>query len=812
LVDELLKSPHYGEHMARWWLDLARYADSNGYQVDLARSIWPYRDYVIQAFNRNMPFDQFSIEQLAGDLLPNATLEQKIATGFNRNTKINDEGGGDAEEYRTKAVKDRVATTATAWLGLTMACAECHTHKYDPITHEEYYKFYSFFNNSADGGNYSVEPTIPVPPPDLSRRVDFIRKEQRELKNQIARMEQKLPKEQKSWEKQVAERIAPWKPLTLEKLHSVGGASFTNLPDQSVLATGINPIYETYEFEAKAPEGKISALLLEVLPDPSLPKNGPGRWGQTGNFILDEFIATVELDGKSESLDFVSAKAEWEQEHYTAAHAIDRNPKSGWSIGPRFGKSNFLLLTLASPVALSSGSTLKFKMEHGHGNSHSIGRWRISVTDADSKHPALWPLPKEMQELVRKSEGDRNDQEKESLAGYFRSIHPEIRSAEKELFLLGQRESELVSMKFSTLVMQELPKPRSTYIHLRGNFLDKGPETKPGVPAFLPALPAEETPNRLTLAKWLVGKENPLTARVLVNNLWSRFFGTGIVKTSDDFGLQGEKPSHPELLDRLASEMMANGWDIKKMVREIVLSSTYRQTAAASEMLLEKDPYNRLLSRGPRFRMDAEMIRDNALAISGLLNKQIGGPSVFPQQVEGLWKEIGFLRPEIGMDVWPTSYGPELYRRGVYTFWRRVATYPGFATFDAPSREVCTARRPRTNTPLQALAGLNDPVLMEAARGFANRILSYGGKNQDERLRFAFKATLGREATEKELASGRDYLEKQLVAFKNETTEAEKLLKVGEIKNNAKFAPSEIAAWTMLANVLLNLDETITKG
>jgi hypothetical protein len=820
LVDRLLASPHYGEHMARGWLDLARYADSNGYQVDLARSIWPYRDWVIRAFNDNQRFDQFTVEQLAGDLLPNPTPDQRIATGFNRNTKINDEGGGDAEEYRTKAVKDRVATLGTAWLGLTLNCAECHTHKYDPVTQEEYYRLYAFFNNTTDGGNYSTAPTVEVPAPDLSETRGYLKQRLESVRAEMAAWEKKLPEAQEAWEGQVRKRGDVWQTLSLSNMNSTGGSGYTNLADGSVLATGVNPIYDTITVEAETSLTGIKAVLLEVLPDPSLPKNGPGRWGQTGNFILDEFAMSVAPLGNGAAnnpdpkpLIFESAMADWEQQYYRAEHAVDRNPKTGWAIGPRFGERHYLVARLQESAGYPGGTKLTFRFEHYHGNSHCVGRFRISVA-TESEDAALWPVSPEIRAIVAKPAGERTSEDAGRLANHYRSSVPAIRQMEREILRLEARDRELAARKYSTLVVAERgePEPRPTHIHVRGNFLEPGKSVTPGVPAAFPELPAGVSANRLALAKWLVDPANPLTARVTVNRFWERFFGTGLVKTSEDFGRQGEPPSHPELLDWLATEFLASGWDVKAMQKRIVMSAAYRQDAATDDARLEKDYYNRLLSRGPRFRMDAEMIRDHALAVSGLLNPKVGGPSVYPIQIPNLWKEIGFLRPEIGMDEWPVSEGPDLYRRAVYTFWRRVCTYPTFATFDAPSRDVCVARRPRTNTPLQALAALNDPTLLEAARVFAQRILAEGGNTDEARLAFAFRTSLGRTPTAAESARLRSFLDQQVRGFRGDPQSAESLVQMGPAKGPGDADVRTVAAWMMVANVLFNLDEALTKG
>ncbi len=403
MVDRLLASPHYGEHMARGWLDLARYADSNGYQVDLSRSIWPYREWVINAFNRNQPFDQFTIDQLAGYLLPEPTLDQLIATGFNRNTKINDEGGGDAEEYRVKAVKDRVATVGTAWLGLTLNCAECHTHKYDPISHDDYYQFYAFFNNTTDGGNYNTAPSVEVPRPDLSESVNYVSNLLDQTRRELADATNNLPADQKKWEKLVAKKGDVWRVLNLTNAYSTGGSSYTNLPDGSLLGTGVNPIYDTITVDADTDLTGITAVLLEVLPDPSLPKNGPGRWNKSGNFILDEFsFSAAPLVGPrpaETNIYFSRATADWEQLYYRAEHAIDRNPKTGWAIGPQFGQRHFLIAELKDAAGYKGGSRLSFRFDHYHGNSHCVGRFRISVT-TEKNIAALWPVPEDIREIV----------------------------------------------------------------------------------------------------------------------------------------------------------------------------------------------------------------------------------------------------------------------------------------------------------------------------------------------------------------------------------------------------------------------------
>ncbi|MFO1499861.1 MAG: DUF1553 domain-containing protein [Verrucomicrobiota bacterium] len=593
------------------------------------------------------------------------------------------------------------------------------------------------------------------------------------------------------------------------------GATLTNLPDQSLLSTALNPIYDTVTVEAETPLSRITAVLLETLPDPSLPKNGPGRWKE-GNFILDEMSVTAaprgDADRKADLVAFGRATADFEQQYYRAEHAIDRNPKTGWAIAPRVGQRHFLIAQTKGPIGFDTGTKLAFRFDHYHGNSHTIGRIRLSVT-TETDPDVFWPMPSEIASLLNISGPDRTEAQRRALRAHFRTVSPVVRRLERELWRLNQRELELASTRYSTLVMQERTEaPRATYVHVRGDFLVKGKEVTPGTPAFLHPFPQNEPTNRLTLARWLMDPDNPLTARVTVNRFWERFFGTGIVKTSEDFGRQGELPSHPELLDWLATEFTRTGWDMKAVQRLLLLSATYRQASACDQIGLEKDPYNRLLARGPRFRLNAETIRDQALAISGLLNAEMGGPSVYPVQPANLWKEIGFLRPEIGMDEWPVSEGPDLYRRGVYTFWRRVCTYPTFATFDAPSRDVCVSRRPRTNTPLQALAGLNEPTLLEAARVFGQRIMLQGGADPAEQIDYAFRVCLARSPNPTEKQRLTDLYQQQLRSFQADLQGAEALLKIGSAERPVGVGPAELAAWTMVANVLLNLDETLTKG
>jgi hypothetical protein len=630
VVDELLASPHYGERWARPWLDLARYADSNGFQRDGFRTVWPYRDWVVRAFNRDLPFDQFTLAQIAGDLLPGATLDDKIATGFNRCTTVNVEGGVDREETRVNAVFDRVNTTATVWLGTTMSCAQCHNHKYDPFSQEEYYRLFAYFNNTADettgkeGVREFIGPKLemPLPPEKVAER-------------------QRL----------VAER------------HMV-----------------VNSL------------GRLVALAAH-------------------------------------------SQADWERQQ-----------------------------------------------------------------QADAKR--LKQLPAEVRKILSMTPAKRTKKQKEDLAEYYTNLDPEIKNLREEKAALDKQLAPLEPD--STLVMSELARPRPTHFFRGGNFLDKGKPVTPGVPTVLHSLPNNAPPNRLALAGWLVDPKNPLVARVAVNRWWAEFFGHGLVATAEDFGTQGERPTHPELLDWLATEFVDKGWSMKSIHRLIVTSAAYRQSSKLTPELLRRDPENRLYARGPRVRLDAETIRDNALAVSGLLCRKLGGPPVRPPQPAGIWNVTGVVD-----NTYRTSQGEDRYRRGLYTFWRRSSPYPSFVAFDAPDRGSCVVQRSRTNTPLQALTLMNDPVYVEAAAALAGRIMSeQPGRTVRERIAHGFRLCLARQPSEREL----DLLEqaycKALERYRADPAGAGAVL--SPRVRNADLA--EMAAWFQIATVLLNLDETITKG
>ncbi len=761
LVDRLLASPHYGEHQARKWLDLARYADTDGLEKDLRRSIWRYRDWVIDAFNRDMPFDQFTIEQLAGDLLPNPTLAQRIATGFHRNTIQNLEGGVDQEEAHLEKLYDRVETTGTVWLGLTLNCARCHDHKYDPIAQKEYFQLLAFFNNSkiypvgdaSVGEEKWLEAQIKAPTPEQERELA-------RLERRISELRQRYP------------NPPTWQTASVVSVQAEQGTQFEVQSDGTILAKGETPDSDVYHLRLSAPLRRITALKIEALPSEQLPNGGSGR-ADSGNFVL--VGATLRVNGQTVPIE--SAIASFSQDGFDPATVLQEGNKSnGWAVHPRVKEPHELWLILKRPLTLNAPTLqrapsqatralttmkprsaeptleLSLRFDSERWKKHSLGHFRISLTDSNAV-------------AVRRAE--------DALRRYEASLP-------------------------TTLVMEDNPtdKPLTAVVRIRGMFTNRGETVSAGTPAVLHPFPDDLPRNRLGLAKWLVSPNNPLVARVQVNRMWEMCFGRGIVETSENFGTQGAFPTHPELLDWLAVEFMERGWRLKPIYRLIVTSATYRQSSRVTPELLERDPLNTLYARAPRYRLDAEVIRDNALTIGGLLSRKVGGPSVFPHQPEGVWNV------PYNADRWVTSEGEDRYRRGLYTFWRRSAPYPSFIAFDANSREVCTARRPRTNTPLQALVLLNDPVYIECAQGLARRMLKAGKGDLERGIRFGFRACTARLPNPAET--------EHLVRFYHQMVERYRKDLDATRKLTGTDDPT-LAGWVMVAHVLLNLDETISK-
>jgi len=798
VVDRLLASPAYGERWARPWLDLARYADTQGYEKDNRRSIWRYRDWVIDAFNRDLPFDEFTIEQLAGDLLPNATLEQRIATGLHRNTMTNTEGGTDNEEFRFEAVVDRVNTTMTIWQGTTFMCCQCHSHKYDPFTQRDYWQFYAFLNSTADTDLDDDAPYVEAPSPELAARIATLQGEIAVLESALATETPATTAAYETWEAAQRTARAAWRPLALTAT-AESGATFTAQEDQSLLVSGDAADKDNYTLTAPLAGGRISALRLEVIPDPSLPATGPGR-ADNGNFVLHEFRAElITTEGAApQPLKFTSATADYEQDNkaFLAAHLIDGDAATGWAIGEKQGQRHEVILALAEPFTPGPDAQLRIGLPQQNGDRHLLGRLRISAADLGDPS-AVAALSSESHALLDAPAAERTPEEQSQLKELFRQVAPQFASIRDRLAELRR----VLPKPPTTLVLEELPEPRKTFIHVRGAYLTKGEEVQPAPPAILNPLPAGAPLNRLTLAQWLVSPENPLTARVTVNRIWQQYFGQGIVATSEDFGLQGDPPTHPELLDWLATEFIARGWSLKQLHRLIVTSATYRQDARASAELIERDPANRLLARGPRVRLEAEMLRDQALAISGLLSRKMHGPSVMPPQPDGVWQVV------YSGDQWITSQGEDRYRRGIYTFWRRTSPYPSMITFDAPSREFCVDRRTRSNTPLQALTLLNDQVFIEAAQALAKRMLAAPDTTLDERLAHGVQLCLAREPSPAETAQLAALYQTELQHFQQDAPAA--VAMCGGVVEGQDAA--QLAAMTVVANVLLNLDETVTK-
>jgi hypothetical protein len=977
VVDRLLASPAYGERMASLWLDLAAYADTNGYHIDNHRDMWKWREWVIDAFNANEPFDRFTIEQLAGDMLPDATLAQKVASGFNRNHPINFEGGADPDEYQTKYVVDRVKTTSTVWMGLTMGCAECHNHKYDPITQREFYSFYALFNNvpekGLDGAQSLPVPNIRVPAPDQARRLAAFDASVGALQARLAAPDADMDAAQVAWEAETLASLPPpvvWNVLAPTAASSRNGATLTQLADGSLLASGANPARETYEIVAAPGAGPLAALRLEALLDPSLPEGAAGR-ADNGNFVLtgvEGELVTLAHPEIAEPLAFAAAEADFSQADgdFGIANAIDADPQTGWAGAQHQRRSpRTAVFVLARPLDVPADGVLRVRLRFESAFAkHAIGRLRLAATPdserfADRLPPKLstwsrvgpftaasgkladesvFPPEQELRsetpyaasyldgKLAWKEEpgwkdgavqmlpGDENaawflartietdsprrfvlhlgsddtlkvwldgalvhshleprapapDQDKVEVelhaganrlllkvvnysggAGFaFRiepagrgGLAPELaailrldaaqRSAEQRAALREHyrrdvsdpgralvaelaadealRKALLESIP-QTMVMEELPERRETNVLVRGDFRAKGERVEPGVPACVPSSGA--IADRLDLARWLVSGENPLTARVTVNRLWQMLFDNGLVKTSEDFGARSELPSHPELLDWLAVELVERGWDVKALLRELVLSSTYRQVARTTPALLERDPDNRLLARGPRQRLTSEMVRDNALAVSDLLVRTIGGPSVRPYQPKGLWEAVSFSA-EFTSQSYVQDHDDALWRRGLYVYWKRALPYPSMATFDSPIHETSTCKRAETNTPLQALVLLNDPVYVEAARNLGQRILEEGGASDEERIVFAFRLCTSRRPTVPEIAVLQRIHVVQREEYAADPAAAAELLSVGESPRRLCLDQAELAAWTAVGNVLLNLDETLHRG
>ena len=804
LVESLLSSPLYGERWGRHWLDLARYADSNGFTIDSARSIWKYRDWVVSALNRDLPFDQFTIEQIAGDLLDNATRDQIVATGFHRNTLINEEGGTDQEQFRVEAVVDRVSTTGVVFLGLSMGCARCHAHKFDPISQRDFYKMFGIFNSTDEYSNATRK--YRVPNAAQTQRIAQLKPQIAQAEQQLAAHDRRLLKRFPEWEAGLAAVDGgSWTPLAQLKLSSLDGSSLTEQDDHSVFLDFSGPDQDTFIIEALTPPTlkRLTALRLEALTHPSLPKMGPGR-AANGNFVLSEIQVTLhDANGQAEILKLDQAVADHSQAGHPVRSAIDGDTNTGWAINVKTGKLNVnreAVFFPHEPHDCPQPRRLTVKLIQRAKGKYLLGRFRLSLSGAA---PEALKVPAALREIVAIPADKRSAAQRAQLENAFKLTDPQRRPVAKRVAELQAQLKKVEAQVPTTYVMQELEKSRETHIHIRGDFLRSGARVVPGIPAVLRRqTAADKSWSRLDLARWLVADENPLMARVTVNRIWQRFFGMGLVETENDFGSQGAPPSHPELLDWLATELMRQEWSLKALHRVIVKSATYRQSSRRRTDLDQVDTRNRWLARQSRLRLEAESIRDVFLASSGLLFDRMGGPPVHPPQPPGIYVLTQQKKP------WPEDTGPDRYRRGIYTYFWRSSPDPFMATFDAPKANTTCTRRTRSNTPLQALTLANDRGFFEIARGLAARVLRGPASSDSQRIDYAFQLCLSRSANDRERQRILKFLQAQRQHFENSPQQARQVAPEVFPKH---IDVHEAAAWSATARVLMNLDEFITR-
>lgn len=802
LVTGLLENPHFGERWGRHWLDLARYADSDGYEKDTVRPYaYRYRDWVIDALNRDLPYNEFVIEQMAGDLLPNASQEQVMATGFHRNTLTNREGGVDPEEDRVKQAVDRTNTVGAVFMGLSMGCAQCHSHKYDPISQREYYEMYSFFNES-------LEKDIPAPG-DGEREAYEVAKTKFEadsagIRAEIEAYEQTLAAKLPEWEATLnVDELKGWQTLDPVSYASLGGSEFRELEDQSLLLTGQSPGADMYTVVIRTRETGIKGIRLEALTHDELTKKGPGR-AHNGNFVLGEFSLTAAPltdPRQAERVKFKEAFADFEQSGYPAANTIDGNPETGWAIFREDGTNQNVSATYVpeTEIGFRDGTILTFTLDHRYGREHNIGRFRLSLVTVDPRGAVF---SNDVYEALTTAADARNESQRKVVLDYFSSADEQMWALRSKLDEIEKGAPKAPDTMAQALVMN--PDPPRSYIQLRGDFLSPGDEVHPGTPALFPPLEARGGhPDRLDLARWIAQPRNPLAARVAVNRIWEKLFGQGIVYTSEDFGTRTDPPTHPELLDWLADEFVTRGWSTKALIRLIVESSAYRQSSKFRLDLWERDPGNYLVARQGRFRVEAEVTRDLFLAASGLLNAEIGGPSVRPPLPSGV-ADLGYA----GSVKWAQSAGDDIYRRGLYIFFQRTVAYPMLMAFDCPDSNVTTLKRSRSNSPLQALTLLNDPVFVECAQALGKRIIEEGPEDPRARLRYAFRLCLAREADDFELDELARLLEEHRAVYAGAADAALELS--GPYKPESAEAP-QAAAHVVLARTLMNLDEFVTR-
>jgi len=808
VVRRLLASERYGERMAVDWLDVSRWADTSGLQYDIPRSTWLFRDWVINAFNRNLPYDQFITWQLAGDLLPNATTNQLIATGFNRIHPTTSEDGTIAEEYRVHYVADRTITMGTAFMGLTLECARCHDHKFDPISQKEFYGLFAFFNQMGEDGqamgevNYTP-PGLPIPTTAERAHIAKLYQEYVELNQQLGQPDRALADGQRRWEKTIR---SIWKPQSPKQVGAQSRVRLIQNTDLSVIFSGQPPRSDIYGVDLIPQDKNLTALRLEALRDPRLPNGGPGL-ARNGNAILTGIrVRVLTEDSEPQDVKIKRATASYSQQGFPVANVIDGENQSGWAFDAPQPTDHAAVFEFEKPITIAANQVLNVTMYFlGPYPGHSIGRFRLSTTT--TANPCDADPSGFLHQFARKPEYARLQHERAELSTRYRVTQvPKYRGMFDRIQAI-MKEQEDVSRKIAVAMIMQDNRPRPTHVLERGQYDKPREQVQIGTPAFLPPMRGLP-PNRLGLARWLTSREHPLTSRVVANRLWQQFFGAGLVATANDFGVQGERPTHPELLDWLAVSLRENNWDLKWLIEQIVTSETYQQSSRAAKDLRERDPDNRLLARGPLRRMNAEMIRDHALHTGGLLVEKIGGPSAKPYQPAGLWKQL--TNREKYQQIYAADKGDGLYRRSVYTFWKRAAHHPAMAAFDAPTREVCTVSREKTTTPQQAFVLLHDPQFVEAARALAERMFSESafGKTPAERIRHAFQLATTRVPNDREVK----LLEKLLAAEINRLTTAEStaLLTVGESPVRAPAQRDELAAYTMVARTILNLSETIT--
>lgn len=809
VIDRLLDSNSYGERMAWDWLDAARYADTNGYQGDRERTMWPWRDWVVDAFNQNLSYDQFTIWQIAGDLLPDATFEQKLATGFCRNHMINGEGGRIPEENRVDYVMDMSETVGTLWLGLTLNCCRCHDHKFDPLTQTDYFQMFAFFNQTpvdGGGGDPQSKPVLAAPTSAESARREELLKKISQSKTELTDRAVVLTQVQSDWERQklasLRESIT-WHPLVASSLKAVH-QHLEQFPDRSIFASGENPPNDTYELTAAAPIRNITGLRLDVLKHVSH-FNGALARSNSGNFVLTE-IEVVLIDGDSERPVMIAdAQATYEQGGLKVTSAFDGKPDTGWAVheGKPVDREHAAVFRFAEPLKTNGSTQLKISLRHDSPHvSHNIGRFRISVTDQSTID--LEDHNQRLLLALHTGQDQRTDEQRTLIASAQQAEDTPYQALAKQLETTQQALNNLEKGIAKVMIMEDIASPRQSFILDRGLYNAPGDEVFADVPASLPTLPVGTQHHRLALARWLVSPENPLTARVVVNRFWQQLFGIGLVKTVQDFGTQGEVPIHQDLLDWLAADFRDSGWDVKRLMKQIVMSHTYRQSSKMTQEVHERDPENRLLAHGARFRLPSWMLRDQALAVSGLLVDRRGGPSVNVYQPPGVWEEATF-----GNKKYQQDHGESLYRRSLYIFWRRIIGPTVF--FDNASRQTCTVKVFRTNTPLHSLLTLNDTTYVEAARTLAQRVLQADLESDEARLDNILMRTLSRNASQQERAILLAGLNRSREEFKTDPAAAKEFLSIGESPRDEAFDPVEHASWAALCLAVLNLDETLTK-